>query len=208
MNNHEKKKCKDIWNLIHSDKLSGTFYEFVDRSIIQKYKDAFGDYLDLKKIKDKIDQSVYERQIDFANDMRKLFDNCKTINPPPSAISYIADYLLKKFEKRYKEEFLEFSFDKITEMMLKFYLLLSKKPDAISCTEQSISITNLEAPFEEIALKMLAEKLQNCLSPKNIPEVLEILELQNDSHVEQVDIVDLSQNQVKKLWNFVDKYTK
>jgi hypothetical protein len=58
--------------------------------------------MDLGTIRSKLSKNEYKKPVEFARDMRLVWENCKLYNQDGSDLYLLADELTKKFEDRVK----------------------------------------------------------------------------------------------------------
>lgn len=83
---------------------------------IPDYFEKITNPMDFSTIQKKMDSSQYTNVDDFAEDIRLVFTNCFSYNPPTSQICHMAGTLSKLFEKKFKQVRDKQSRDEITEM--------------------------------------------------------------------------------------------
>jgi hypothetical protein len=96
-------KCFKQWKRIESQKSSFWFRLPVDPVAlgIPHYFEVVKQPMDLSTIKNKIDNEVYETEDQFTDDMRLVFSNAMSFNPPGTTVHIQAQELLTKFEKEF-----------------------------------------------------------------------------------------------------------
>jgi len=75
----------------------------VDTKGCPLYKKVIKQPMDLSTIQTKLTNKKYENEPQFVNDVKKMFDNCRTFNEDDSAIGKSGHALRRYFNKRWKE---------------------------------------------------------------------------------------------------------
>ncbi|RLN52671.1 hypothetical protein BBJ28_00022210 [Nothophytophthora sp. Chile5] len=104
MDPEQKKKCSDV--LEHFLKLESCdpFRERVNWEEwgLYDYLQVVKVPMDLGSVRNKLAKNEYKKPVDFARDVRLVWDNCKLYNQDGSDLYMVADELAKKFEDRVK----------------------------------------------------------------------------------------------------------
>lgn len=109
MNNQDLPQCKKILERLMKHPFAGPFLEPVDPVAlgIPDYPLIIKHPMDLGTISKKMSQSAYQDKAHFANDMKLVFNNCRSYNMPGSEIYRMADILSTIFEKSWSTAFSE-----------------------------------------------------------------------------------------------------
>jgi len=101
MNNQDLPQCKKILERMMKHPFAGPFLEPVDPVAlgIPDYLLIIKHPMDFGTISNKMSQGAYQDKIHFVNDMKLVFNNCRTYNMPGSEIYRMADILATIFDK-------------------------------------------------------------------------------------------------------------
>lgn len=105
-------RCKRVLERIMDDPYAESFIDPVDTSVYEDYLDVVDEAICLSDIEKKLengDYSKYNQHRQFANDMRKVWRNCKMYNVYKSPIWYSANYLANLFERLYQSWVVSYS---------------------------------------------------------------------------------------------------
>ncbi|EOB14372.1 Bromodomain-containing protein [Nosema bombycis CQ1] len=102
--------CADILHELTKPKykaLNWPFLEPVDRNLIPSYYEIIKNPMDLKKMRDKLDQKVYGSVDEFIQDLRLMIDNCYKFNEVGSdvyncgiGLNDVINNLISKYEPK------------------------------------------------------------------------------------------------------------
>ncbi|KAK6089240.1 hypothetical protein P3W45_001759 [Vairimorpha bombi] len=110
MNIDDYEFCVDVINEIYKSKYKSftwPFFEPVDENLLPQYYEIIKTPVDLKGIKDKLDQKIYQSIDEFSNDLRLISENCHKFNDQGSEVyrcgsefGELANSLLNKYEPK------------------------------------------------------------------------------------------------------------
>ena len=95
---------RDLFNKRH-EAYAWPFYKPVDVKALglHDYFDVIKRPMDLGTIKNKLEGGKYSASAEFADDMRLMFQNCLTYNPPEHDVVAMANKLRQVFENRFRD---------------------------------------------------------------------------------------------------------
>jgi hypothetical protein len=105
-------RCLRVLEKIWDDPYSQSFQEPVDTSLYDDYLEIVEEPISLRDVRNKIEAGEYRKfgqYTKFANDMRKIWRNCKTYNLYKSQIWHCAHALSMMFERLYQAWVVSFS---------------------------------------------------------------------------------------------------
>lgn len=105
-------RCRRVLDKICEDFYAASFIEPVDTDVYEDYLDIVEEPMSLSDIRKKLNNNVYPRYNlykTFAQDMRKIWRNCKQYNDYHSSIWFCANYLSTLFERLYQSWVVSFS---------------------------------------------------------------------------------------------------
>jgi hypothetical protein len=105
-------RCKRVLEKIMEDPFADSFIDPVDTTVYEDYLDVVDEAICLQDIEQKLENgeySKYNQHRQFANDMRKVWRNCKMYNVYKSPIWYSANYLAMLFERLYQSWVVSYS---------------------------------------------------------------------------------------------------
>uniref|UniRef100_K3WQ70 Bromo domain-containing protein n=1 Tax=Globisporangium ultimum (strain ATCC 200006 / CBS 805.95 / DAOM BR144) TaxID=431595 RepID=K3WQ70_GLOUD len=104
MDPEQKKKCSELLEYFFKLDSTEPFRERVNWEEwgLYDYLQVVKIPMDLGTIRNKLSKNEYKKPVEFARDVRLVWDNCKLYNQDGSELYDIADGLSKKFEDRVK----------------------------------------------------------------------------------------------------------
>ena len=105
-------RCRRVLEKIMEDPFADSFIDPVDTNLYEDYLDVVDEAICLQDIQNKLengDYNKYNQHRQFANDMRKVWRNCKMYNVYKSPIWYSANYLAMLFERLYQSWVVSYS---------------------------------------------------------------------------------------------------
>ncbi|XP_039965704.1 nucleosome-remodeling factor subunit NURF301 isoform X1 [Bactrocera tryoni] len=99
---NETIELKKLIRQIQAHKSAWPFMEPVDPEEAPDYYKVIKEPMDLQKIENKLDTSVYTKLSEFIGDMTKIFDNCRYYNPKDSSFYKCAETLEAFFVQKIK----------------------------------------------------------------------------------------------------------
>jgi hypothetical protein len=105
-------RCRRVLDKIWEDPYSQSFQDPVDTTLYDDYLDIVEEPICLKDVKKKLEGGEYSKfgqLARFAQDMRKIWRNCKSYNLYKSQIWHSANALSMMFERLYQAWVLSFS---------------------------------------------------------------------------------------------------
>ena len=109
--NHNE-RCKKVLERIWDDPLASSFIDPVDTTLFEDYLDIVEEPICLSDVKEKWEEGVYQKYHQhnkFIQDLRRIWQNCKTYNLHKSSIWYSAHFLSLFSERLYQAWVLSFS---------------------------------------------------------------------------------------------------
>ncbi|KAK2078978.1 hypothetical protein QBZ16_002668 [Prototheca wickerhamii] len=111
----QRRRLESLWSacskimvsLLGNQRTRQYFGAPVDATYAPGYYTVIKTPMDLGTIKTKLDQRRYEDVQAFRDDVRLVFSNCRTFNPPGNFVRNIGDQASEKFEKRWAQAGLE-----------------------------------------------------------------------------------------------------
>merc|ERR1719210_2489127 len=106
----EIKGCRSVLKELHQKRhqmYAWPFYQPVDVKALNlhDYHDVIKKPMDLSTVQANLDRESYKSKEEFAADIRLIFENCATYNPPEHEVVGMANRLKMVFEKKYSETF-------------------------------------------------------------------------------------------------------
>jgi len=106
----EAKGMKSVLKELHQKRhqmYAWPFYQPVDVKALNlhDYHEVIKKPMDLSTVQANIDRDLYKNKEDFANDIRLIFENCATYNPPEHEVVGMATRLKMVFEKKLTDTF-------------------------------------------------------------------------------------------------------
>lgn len=98
------RECREVHRKVSAHKLSHPFQNPVDPVALglPDYFEKIKHPMDLETIRGKLQRSAYSDGASFVSDMRLIFTNATTYNPPGSDVHIMANVLLEEFERLLK----------------------------------------------------------------------------------------------------------
>ena len=213
MNSHLTHRCQELIKKFNEDPLAYDFREPVINVLVGEEKDEYKKIIerpmDLKTLKNNLDNKRYETPKDFYKDFRLIFENAILYhqNRYPLLVG-ISKYLLKKLEKEYKAKFEKSSNPALTIAYLYANYLQILNENTQNSPSEVHDIYKLGKMFSEPSLKMLSDKLNSVASKENFAELCEIIGKSPNDEDLSIEISELTKEQTDKLWEFAKKYDK
>merc|ERR1739838_869032 len=106
----EIKGCRSVLKELHQKRhqmYAWPFYQPVDVKALNlhDYHEVIKKPMDLSTVQANLDRESYKSKEEFANDIRLIFQNCATYNPPEHEVVGMANRLKMVFEKKFSETF-------------------------------------------------------------------------------------------------------
>jgi hypothetical protein len=104
-------RCRRVLDRIWEDFYSASFQDPVDTTVYEDYLDIIEEPICLSDIRQKLDNGEYSKYMaykQFAQDVRKVWRNCKQYNDYHSSIWLCANYLSMYFERLYQSWVISF----------------------------------------------------------------------------------------------------
>ncbi|DBA00706.1 TPA: hypothetical protein N0F65_001177 [Lagenidium giganteum] len=104
MDADQRKKCTEALDYFFKLESTEPFHERVNWEEwgLYDYLQVVKTPMDLGTIRTKLSKREYKKPVEFARDMRLVWDNCKLYNQDGSELYQLADDLAKKFEDKVK----------------------------------------------------------------------------------------------------------
>lgn len=189
---------------------------FGDESMERRYRSCIEKPMDLttlyNKTKDR-DAMHYRDNQEWLKDFHLIFDNAIRFNKGYS-LEGIAKYYKKKLEKM--TEHMQMSSEseyanRLAKAHADFLELIANPPKIarsdFACETPVVTVEKLSSEYLETSLEVLAEKL-NDLSDDSLSEVAKLVEgagKKNSNNEMEVDVGNLTDEQIKQLWSIVRK---
>lgn len=98
VNKNELKRCLKLLHKLMTKREAYVFREPVNRNKFPQYYEVISNPMDLGTIKTKLENNVYASSAAFAEDVRRVWENCYQFNPPESDYYRYAKKLHDVFE--------------------------------------------------------------------------------------------------------------
>jgi len=102
MSANEAKECARILEVLRTNPKAYWFLRPVDPAELPDYHTVIKEPMDLGTVKSKLDDDEYGTIFDFAEDVQRIFTNCRTYNAPGSAAFVNGEEMERIFDKRFE----------------------------------------------------------------------------------------------------------
>ncbi|EAY18984.1 Bromodomain containing protein [Trichomonas vaginalis G3] len=201
-------KCYNLIEVCRKCPLTESFnlpVEFQDPKFDEDYRSIVKTPMCIQTVKDNLSRGKYQSPKEFLADFSLIYDNCISYYSQRNGplLVGIAKHLKKELEKEYKNRFERQS--NVAYYYAQYLMILREKLTSEQNTEELTDFTKVGKAFEEPGLLLLADKLNEIITPENSAEVANIMKVEKPSSNQSVELSDLTPEQITELWKFVFK---